>query len=222
MQCAVSSRWIPLGMPRPTTDGEPDMYSVRGCSVQSTRRLPERCGSAEGAPVTTRVSQAESLTPSCRLNAFPNSQWCCEALNPTDLPGCVLLQNFERACSVSQWSWADCMRMRHLAGSPPEQRGLNPGKVSLNFTGKRVCCSSGPWLKGMIRTRRNLVVDWNAKQMNCAVLKKGELGELHSLKAEWQSLGKTLSFCMLVITSPEGSNFCSSPPLQLVPISVWI
>lgn len=33
------------------------------------------------------------------------------------------------------------MRMRHLAGSPPEQSRLNAGKVSLNFTGKRVECS---------------------------------------------------------------------------------
>lgn len=86
----------------------------------------------------THVLQDESLTLSCCLNPFPNSQPSCEALNPTYFSGCVLLQKFERACSMSQWSWADCMRMRHLAGSPPEQRGLNPGKVSLNFTRKRV------------------------------------------------------------------------------------
>lgn len=88
-------------------------------------RLAEGCGSPvnwKGTPVTTQVSQAESLTPSCCLNPFPNSQWSCEALNPTDFSGCGVLQNFKRACSMSQWSWADCMRMRHLAGSPPERR----------------------------------------------------------------------------------------------------
>lgn len=31
--------------------------------------------------------------------------------------------------------------MRHLPGSPPEQRRLNPGEVSLHFSGKRVECS---------------------------------------------------------------------------------
>lgn len=114
------------------------------------------------------VSQAESLTLSCCLNLFPNPQWHGEALNPTDSYGCILLQNFEQALSVSQWSWADCVNVRHLVGSPPEQRNESWQFPSTSL-GKELSaqwdsCSSCPLFKRVVKNRKNLLIDWNPKQ----------------------------------------------------------
>lgn len=115
------------------------------------------------------------------------------------------------------------MRMRHLAGSPPEQTVLNPGKVSLNFTGKSFKCSASLLQLWPVIKKHGQEQEESAHGMESqtegTVLKKGEL---HTLKAEWKSLGEIISFCLLAIVSPEGNNVCSSPPLQPVSISVGI
>lgn len=224
--CAVSPAEYPWACQDPQPVGILTRRALVGVSVRSTHWLAGGCGFTIDCKTlqSWHVSQAESLAWSCCLNPFSNSQWFCEALNPTNFPRCTLLQNFEGACSMSQWSWADCISMRHLSGSPPEQKGLILGKFPSTSLGRELnaqwdCWSSGPSLKRMVRNRRNLLVDWNPKQKNCTVLKKGEL---HTLKAKWWSFGKIISFFMLAIISLEGKSFCTSPPLQPVVIDVWI
>lgn len=142
--CAVLSRWVPLGMPRSSADGEPDICSVSGCFCaepsQAGRGMRVR-DELEGAAVTPRVSQAGSLTPSCCLSLVSKLKMILWSSKSHRLLWVYSSSNFWATFSVSQWSWADCLWMRHLAGSPPEQRGMNPGKVSLSFPGKRVECS---------------------------------------------------------------------------------
>lgn len=188
--CAMLSRWIPLGTPRSSADGDLDICSVSGyfCAEpsQAGRGMRVR-DELEGTAVTTRVSQAESLTPSCCLSLLPNSKWFCEVLNPTDFFGCIPLQTSEQP---SPWvsgaeqiacGWDTCLDLLQsredwiLAKFPSTSLGRE-----LNAQG--VCCSPGPALKRMIRNGRKLLTDWNPKQKNHTVLKKGGL---HTLKAEW-------------------------------------
>lgn len=136
-QCSVPCRWT--GMAWLQVGNLPSLV-LEGALC----RLVQGCVSGinwKAAPVMMYVPQAENLALSCCLNLFPNSKWFCKTLNLTNFPGCVPLQNFGWASSPSQWSWADCLRMRHLAGSPPEQEGWMLAKFPMSSLGKSVGCS---------------------------------------------------------------------------------
>lgn len=137
-QCSVPSRWVSMAWP--TAGGEFAVSGVGRCSCAGWFRDPY-LGLTGRQLHSWCTSQAENLAPSCCLILFPNSQCFCTALNLSYFPACVPLQNFGWASSPSWWSWADCMRMRHLAGSPPEQEGWILAEFPMSSLGKSVGCS---------------------------------------------------------------------------------